>query len=111
MVEQDNTYRNVVMERLREKYKPLISADGENWRMLQSFDVAFKSNRDGTEVWLEMRMYHFSVGSIGEVLPKGRKHLEFEFYESLMPRRMRPFFKHSEEVLFGNATEASAEAS
>ena len=89
---------------LREEYEPLISADGENWRMLQPFQVVFKDDRGGgTEVWLEMRLYHFSVGSIGKIL---RKHQDDKFFEGRMPWRMR-FFGHREDVLFGNATKAS----
>lgn len=106
LVEQDDANGDIVEEYLRERYEPLISADGKNWRMLQPFDAVFKNNDGATEVWLEARIYHFSVGSIGKVLRNHRKHEAFKFFEGRMPWRMR-FFGHREDVIFGNATEAS----
>lgn len=100
----------MVEEYLRETYEPLISADGQNWRMLQPFDAIFKNNDGATEVWLEARIYHFSVGSLGKVLRNHRKHKAFKFFEGRIPWRMR-FFGHREDVIFGNATEASATVS
>lgn len=92
-------------EYLRKEYEPLISPDGENWRMLPPFNVIFKNYKGRErEVWLETRLYHFSMGSIGKVL---RKQPDFKFFEGFMPWRMR-FFGRSQEVIFGNATEASA---
>lgn len=92
-------------EYLRREYEPLISPNGENWRMLPPFNVVLK-NYDGstTEVWLETRLYHFSMGSIGKVL---RRQPDVRYFEGFMPWRMR-FFGHRHEVIFGNATEASA---
>ena len=89
---------------MRSEYEPLISADGENWTMLPPFNVVFKPSSDkATEVWLETRMYHFSMGSIGKILRKIPA--EIEFYESKMPWHM--LFGHREHVVFGNATEVS----
>lgn len=110
LVEQDVPTDDMVVANLRETYEPLISADGQNWRMLKPFDAIFKNNDGATEVWLEARIYHFSVGSIGKVLRKHSKHNAFKFFEGRIPWRMR-FFGHREDVMFGNATEASTTVS
>lgn len=105
LFEQKDKSYDVIEQSLRERYEPLISADGENWRMLQPFDVVYKANQgEVTEVWLETRLYHFSMGAIGEVLRKYSRNKEYQ--EGAMPWRMRTF-KNPDSVIFGNATKAS----
>ncbi|CAN0365853.1 unnamed protein product [Ascophyllum nodosum] len=95
-----------VAEHLRQVYEPLISADREKWRMLPPFQTIFKKRRnEATGVWLETRLYHFSEGSIGQLIDCSKLDPIFRTYEGKMPFRFRWWGGHRRDVLFGNDTQ------
>ena len=106
-MKQDRCSNEDVKKHLRDVYEPLISADGHSWRMLPPVDVIFKSSddNDATQIWLETRLYHFSMGSIGKLLPKLHKprYKDCEYYEARMP--VLKLVGNWGRVMLGNATE------
>ena len=81
---------DAVEKHLREIYEPLISADGEKWRMFPPFDIIFKNHDEATDVWLETRFYHFSQGSIGQlVTPSVLNNSGCRVYEDKTPKHLK----------------------
>lgn len=106
---------------LQQEYEPLVSADGDNWRMLPTFDVQFKPNPDEwEEAWLETRLYHFSLVALGKWIRKSEgsitalnpklSHAKLpgsEFADdctSICSMPLLTRLEYRESIIFGNAT-------